>query len=153
MSLQLTLHKEGEFVRLAGPVIKHFHATIRHSVRPHGQRRFDKERQQWSVHWKWLPFITNLSKRYFFHVDWSRLPADWQMYAVGAASPESELALPTPEPDFYAILHVTEDAPNEVVKAARNALVLLYHSDHGSDDRKAADVISAYKRICELRGN
>lgn len=151
--MQLTLKKEGNFVRLSGPVIKKFNDSIRYGIRPQSHRKFDSDRSQWLIHWRWLPFVAQLSRWHFSAVDWSSLPDEWQMYAVGAEAPSTgpEQEIPTPESNPYEVLFVTENAPLEVVKAARDVLLHLHHPDHGGSDEITAVVVSAYKQIRRLR--
>jgi hypothetical protein len=76
------------------------------------------------------------------------------MYAVGAEVPaDAELVTTVSEPDPYSVLFVTEEAPLEVVKAARDALLYLHHPDHGGNGEDVDAVVSAYKKVCQLRGN
>jgi len=148
--MNLRLEKDGSWVRLSGPRVKKFQDAIRFGVRPQTHRKFDPDAQQWMVYWKWLPFLAKISRAHYTHVDWSGLPPEWQMFAVGSKPPTPLLDLQ--EDDPFAVLHILESAPMEVVKAAHRALVLKYHPDReGGNHDATATVNDAYGRICKIR--
>lgn len=54
--------------------------------------------------------------------------------------------------DHYAVLHLTEDAPAEVISAAWRALCLLHHPDKGGSVTRMQEINIAYDRIKKERG-
>jgi hypothetical protein len=58
----------------------------------------------------------------------------------------------SPLDEYYNVLGVSPDAPDEVVKAAHKALARMYHSDLGGDPKKMARVNTAFEAIKETRG-
>ena len=152
--MHLKLEKEGDWVRVKGPRIKKFQDAIRYGVRPPSYRRWDLDTQQWKVHWKFLPLLAQMSRKYYTNVDWSSLPGRWQMFAVGSAPPSEEPLTEAPKPDPYAQLHLLESAPMEVVKAVYRVLATLHHPDkQDGNSTRMADVNAAYKEICRIRSS
>lgn len=131
----------------SGPFIK----TLKAIVRPYSYRRWDPEEQAWLFHWHWLAAVVESAKRYFDGVDYSDLPTAWQMRAAGAVG-GAELAVDGFVPDPFQTLHVTEDAPWEVIKAAYKALAALYHPDVEGGDRDAFERVDrAYRHLQAVR--
>jgi hypothetical protein len=59
---------------------------------------------------------------------------------------------PPPQgPDPYAVLGVTEGAPDEVVKAAYKAQARRCHADLGGDDKRMKEINAAYEEIRRSR--
>lgn len=55
--------------------------------------------------------------------------------------------------DPFAVLHLTSDAPTEVIKAAHRALVLLHHPDRGGDTSRMQQINCAFEQIRKQRGD
>ena len=144
----LVMQQEGEWVRLLGATNRTFIGILQYSVKPTTHRRYDPKTRTWLVYWKQLRTVTEAAKRFYSHVDWSRLPGDWQLYLAGA---EISTQIAVPEgPNPYEMLHLLDDAPLEVVKAAYKALARIYHPDNGGSEAKMAELNTAYSEICNL---
>ena len=147
--MQLTLTKRDPcWVELGAPTGA-FIAVVKASVRPYTYRKWDPDTQTWLVHWHWLEVLVGLARQHYVDVDYSALPTKWQLRAAGAHVASSGLSAVTGS-DPFAVLHVTEDAPQEVVKAAYKALAALYHPDAaGGNAERFRQVREAYQLIAE----
>lgn len=147
---RLILRPDGEWIRITGATSKSFIEYLKFGIKPTSYRRYDAETRTWLVHWKQLRLLVYAARRYFDYVDYSELPTDWQMYVVGADIPQSVVADYVEDNPFNK-LFVTEDAPNEVIRAAYKALASLYHPDRGGSSEKMAELNLAYDKILASR--
>lgn len=148
---RLIFQQEGEWVRLLGPSIRAFTEFLKYGIKPASARRYDADSRAWLVHWKQLSLVANTARRYYDACDWSALPPQWQMVAVGGDPTTEEAAAPEPDENPFAMLFVTDDAPLEVIHAAYRALAKKHHSDVGGSDSEMARVNVAYERARLLR--
>ncbi len=56
-------------------------------------------------------------------------------------------------PDYYAVLGVTPDADEAVIRAARRALIRKFHPDHAGDQPEAADRTLAINQAWAVLGD
>jgi DnaJ-domain-containing protein 1 len=59
---------------------------------------------------------------------------------------------PPQPPEPYAILGVTEDAPDFIVKAAYKAAAKRYHADKGGEGKMMSRLNRAFQEIKRIRG-
>jgi hypothetical protein len=130
----------------SGPFIP----VLKALVRPYSYRKWDHDEDAWLFHWHWLQQVVEAARRNFEHVDYSQLPTAWQMRAAGAAM-GAELALDGFVQDPFQTLHVTEDAPWEVIKAAYKALAAMHHPDAGGDRDAFERVDRAYRHLAAVK--
>jgi hypothetical protein len=146
----LTLVQEGDWIRLYGPSTPAFTNFLKYGIKPQSYRMYDPDKRQWLVHWTKLDHTVRTARLQFDHVDWSRLPDNWQMLAVGASGTTASPVQDIP-PSPYAILHVTEDAPTPVIRAAYKALCKLHHPDVGGSHEVLTRINLALEQILSAR--
>ena len=146
MRLRLLQVPGTSWVKLApssGPFVK----TLKAIVRPYSYRKWSPDEQAWLFHWHWLGPVVQAAKKNFETVDYSDLPTAWQMRAAGAVG-GVELDLAGFPVDPFQALHVTEDAPWEVIRAAYKALAAMYHPDVEGGDRASFERVDrAYRQL------
>jgi hypothetical protein len=139
----LNLHYKGNWVTLPSSVFKSLQDNIRYNILPLSYRTFDSATQCWHVYYTKLPELVGFAKKHYDHINWSTLPADWQMMAVGGTA----INIKPIEVDLYAVLFLTSNAPLEVIKASYKALALLHHPDHGGKVEDMVTINNAYEKI------
>lgn len=124
-------------------------AAVRYGVKL-GYRQYDNTTQIWLVHYTWLGWLVHLARSYGYSIDYASLPTTWQLRAAGAQlSGENGTSVLAESP--YLKLHVLEDAPIEVVRAAYKALAQIHHPDAGGSAERFREVSDAYQAILKLR--
>lgn len=71
------------------------------------------------------------------------------------SSPPPRAPWESPKDDPYEILGISQNAPDEVVKAAHKALAKKYHTDatgKAGDDKDMKKINAAFEKIKEIRG-
>lgn len=132
-------------VKSTVPVLIEF---LRSGIQPTAYRQYDVKRHIWLVHWSRLPLLVQVAQRIYARVDWSTLPDRWQVFIVSGQPPPIVILKPR---DSFAVLFLTTEAPEVVVKAAYKALSMIYHPDHGGDQDKMSELNAAYDKIQSLR--
>ena len=110
---------------------------------------FNSVDKVWRVHHSKLSDLAGLAK-HFYQVDLSNLSAHWQSLAEGGTVKKTKRKRVHAPNSSFKDLYVLDSAPKEVVRAAYEALLLMYHPDHNNgvgSPEKVQEVIAAYKRI------
>jgi hypothetical protein len=141
---RIFFQREGDWVRLLGPTSRPFIEFLKYGIKPQTMRRYDGDSRAWLVHWKQLRTLANTARRFYEAVDWSTLPPEWQMVAAGGEATTTVVEEPEEKENPFTVLHLTEDAPLEVIIAAYRALAQLHHPDHGGSDEAMARINDAY---------
>lgn len=120
---------------------------------PIKRRMWDNESSVWLVHFHYLHWLAQHSRRLGHAPDWSQLPERWQLIAAGAhvAADESSYVRKPTGAEFFDALYVQENAPDEVIRAAYLALVKIHHPDHGGSEEEFRRVDHAFRSIQKLR--
>jgi len=143
--------EDNVWVRLVGRIPSSFIDFLRYGIKPATYRRWEPAKKSWYVHWQRLPMVAHAARVHFDAVDWSRLSDQLQMHIASTKSvgntPSASKATP------YTLLHVTEDAPMAVIRAAYKALAVIHHPDRGGDTAKMAEITTAYDNIRLLRSS
>lgn len=130
--------------------------AILHTI-PSKHRRLISDGIYW-IEWEYFGSIMEILRHYFPTViDLSRargrLPKPtgwdkkWQGYLSGPGNPKNQRKGNPWAP--RAVLHVTDDAPLEVVAAAYRALVKIHHPDVGGDRERFEEIDKAYKILTQ----
>jgi hypothetical protein len=149
-TLVVDFDPESGFGTLIHPYNKRFVTYISQGIKPMTRRRYDHENKHWLVHSTRLPQAIQAGKKYFDHVDYSSLPESLQIKVVQFIE---QCQKNGPVEYVYikrrprAMLHVTDDAPPEVIKAAYKALAILHHPDHGGDQEHFQRIQEAYEEL------
>lgn len=144
----LKLKKDGDWVRVLNSDAN-MSKFIKHGINPSTYRKFDLETREWRVHYTKIHTLVLLAKRIYVSVDWSHLPEEWQMLAVGARTVNPGAERPPQKstkkgPDSYSALFLLPTAPFCVVKASYKALAMEYHPDRGGDAVKFRKLVDAF---------
>lgn len=148
--LKIDFDLESDFGILHHPYSKRFVSYISQGIKPLTRRKYDPETKKWSVHSTRLPQVVVAGQRYFEHVDYSSLPEQLQIKVVQfveQCKKEGPVEYIYLKRRPHSILHVTTDAPPEVIKAAYKALAALYHPDHGGDAEHFMRIQEAYEEL------
>jgi hypothetical protein len=130
----------------SGPFIQNIQAKLK---RPF--RFWDTATNCWVVHWAYITWVTSEAKKYFFDVTYNTLPDEWQMRAAGAVPITNTIPIGIPDlPSPFSILHLADNAPISVVRAAYKALAMTHHPDHGGSTEKFQELEDAYQRCLEV---
>lgn len=136
---------DAQWVRLRGcakPVV----TFIRFSLKS-AYRRFNKDEGAWEIHNSSLPNLAHLATKYQSGSDCSSLPEEWRCRFLGIKFEAS-----VPETSPYTALHLTSDAPIELVRAAYRTLSFIHHPDRGGDSQRFQSVADAYRKVLAIRG-
>ena len=126
-------------------------AAVKQSI-ARSAKRYDYDKRLWLVHHTWLAWLVSSARRYGLQVDYSRLPNAWQLMIAGAQVPVEDPNVMIIDEAPYAILHVSPDAPTEVVHAAYRALAQLHHPDKGGNADTFRKISEARDSILKARG-
>ena len=126
MVLHLTRNKDNQsWVLVTGTVVFQVRDCIRR-LKPH-YRKFDGTR--WSVHVSKIGEIVFAATPHYDEIVYDT----W------------ELATPSSLAAARRVLHVTDDAPVEVIRAAYKALVVKHHPDVGGSNEKIVEINKAFE--------
>lgn len=118
-----------------------FDNQLRTSI-PVVYRYYDKG---WYVHEDYLPKVVAIARSNGIFVDYHTLPDTIQIKIV--ANRNDTPTVPTPLTSPYAVLFLTPEAPDYVVKAVYRAMVKQLHPDHGGDPDQFLKIQEAYEQL------
>ena len=140
--------ENNEWCYLKGTINKTFISIINSSIK-NPYQNFDKDKKYWIIHWTKLPILVKIATRLFTTVDYSTLPKKWQ----DLISEENTVNQPSQikSKNYYEILFLTPQAPEELIKAAYKILSKSYHPDHGGTHEKMSELNLAYQELQKLK--
>lgn len=114
-------------------------------------RKYDADEKCFLLHWSRLPIFMSFANKLSLYVDRTHLPDKWQMLAAGGAA---TFITSYSNENHFSTLFLSEDAPLEVIKAAYEALMHLYHPDTNDGEgntEQLQKVRTAYKQIMKFK--
>ena len=126
---------------------------VKYGITPHSYRRYDNGTGTWYIWWTKLPDLVDMAYKFFEHITYIDVPEEWKTNHSVDEEPKRVKRKNRSNSPFNS-LFLTEDAPEEVIRAAYQALLSLYHPDHNAgkgDPEKLNRVIEAYKMIKKIR--